>query len=79
MTGVQTCALPICSGRLLLLSGRCSFELVQKAGAAGIGAIASVGAPSDLAVETAERLGICLIGFLRGDAANVYTRSDVVV
>ena len=71
-------ALPY-SGRLLLLSGRCSFELVQKAGAAGIGAIASVGAPSDLAVETAERLGICLIGFLRGDAANVYARSDVVV
>ena len=71
-------ALPY-SGRLLFLSGRCSFELVQKAGAAGIGAIASVGAPSDLAVETAERLGICLIGFLRGDAANVYARSDVVV
>ena len=71
-------ALPY-AGHLLLLSGRCSFELVQKAGSVGIGAIAAVGAPSDLAVETAERLGICLIGFLRGDTANVYTRSEAVV
>ena len=63
---------------LLLLSGRCSFELVQKAGAAGIAAIASVGAPSDLAVETAERLGILLAGFLRGDAVNLYTRSEAI-
>ena len=67
------------AGRVLLLSGRCSFELVQKAGAAGMGGIVSVGAPSDLAVETAERLGICLVGFVRGASLNVYTRPEAVL
>jgi len=70
-------ALPL-SGSLLLLSGRCSFELVQKAAAAGFGAIACVGAPSSLAAETAERLGICLIGFLRERSFNLYTQFSVV-
>jgi FdhD protein len=70
-------ALPFKSA-LLLLSGRCSFELVQKAAAAGFSAIACVGAPSSLAVETAERLGICLIGFLRERSFNVYTQQGVV-
>jgi len=70
-------ALPLASS-LLLLSGRCSFELVQKAAAAGFAAIACVGAPSSLAVETAERLGVCLIGFLRERSFNVYTEQGVV-
>ena len=70
-------ALPLV-GSLLLLSGRCSFELVQKAAAAGFAAIACVGAPSSLAVETSERLGICLIGFLRERSFNVYTEQSVV-
>jgi FdhD protein len=70
-------ALPLARS-LLLLSGRCSFELVQKGAAAGFAAIACVGAPSSLAVETAERLGICLIGFLRERSFNVYTEQGAV-
>jgi FdhD protein len=58
--------------RLLMVSGRVSFEIVQKAAAAGIPIICAVSAPSDLAVETAERLRVTLVGFLRGDGFNVY-------
>jgi FdhD protein len=61
------------NGRALMVSGRVSFEIVQKAAVAGIPIIAAVSAPSDLAIETAERLGVTLIGFLRGDGFNVYT------
>jgi FdhD protein len=59
--------------RLLLVSGRVSFEIVQKAAVAGIAFLAAVSAPSDLAVEAAGRLGVTLVGFLRGDGFNVYT------
>ncbi len=62
--------------RILLVSGRASFEIVQKAAVAGIPIVCAVSAPSDLAVEAAERLGQTLVGFLRGDTFNVYAHAE---
>jgi FdhD protein len=70
-------ALPL-RRHVVLVSGRASFELVQKAYAAGVPLLAAVSAPSTLAAELANDAGMTLVAFLRGESMNVYTRPERV-
>jgi len=75
---LRTGRLPL-AGCVLLVSGRASFELVQKAVLAGIPVLAAVSAPSSLAADLAQETGLTLVGFLRGGSMNVYTGQQRVV
>jgi FdhD protein len=61
---------------LLAVSGRGGYEIIQKAVAAGIPVVAAVGAPSSLAVQTAQRFGLTLVGFLREGRFNIYSSPE---
>lgn len=61
---------------LLAVSGRQSFEIVQKAAMAGIGGVVGISAPSSLAVELAQELGMLLVGFARGETFNIYSGQE---
>ena len=67
------------SDYVLLVSGRVSYEIVQKAVVAAIPVIAAVGAPSSLAVDLAERFHLTLVGFLKPDSMNIYTHPERVI
>ncbi len=66
-------------GRALIVSGRTSFEIVQKAAVAGIPIVASVSAPSSLAIDLAARMNVTLVAFLRGESMSIYSAPERVV
>ena len=64
---------------ILLVSGRASFEILQKSTVAGLPVVCAVSAPSHLAVDVARRFGVTLVGFLRGERLNVYAGENRIL
>ena len=64
---------------LIMVSGRVSFELVQKSMMGGIPILAAVGAPSSLAIQLAEEFGMTVLGFVKNDKFNIYSHAQRVV
>jgi FdhD protein len=77
-TAINQNRLPL-NNLILLLSGRISFELVQKAVMAGVNIVVAVGAPSSLAIQLAQEFNITLVGFLRGQRFNIYTAPERIL
>jgi len=75
---VMTGRLPL-DAQVLAVSGRLSFEIVQKAWMAGLAVVVAVSAPSSLSIDLAERAGMTIIGFTRGGRFNIYTGADRVI
>ena len=77
-TALLSDELPL-NNHIVMVSGRSSFEILQKSAAAGVPIVCSVSAPSSLAVSIAQEFGITLIGFLRGERFNVYTGLERII
>jgi FdhD protein len=79
LVGALIFARAAAAGHALIVSGRTSFEIVQKAAVAGIPIVASVSAPSSLAIDLAARMNVTLVAFLRGESMSVYSAPERIV